>query len=141
MTENHRKHTAKISNLQLEIFLNILQLLKNIIYFITGKFAEKFLSQVDSSMKNFSVGTGRKLNVHKTFRRRRGRLLNVSCTFNLRPMSTEFWQQNFFRLDDWNQNFFTQLKNNWLFKSWKSILSMRVIYCKLLSEAATRRVL
>ena len=35
-----------------------------------------------------SVDTGRKLNVHKTFRRRPGRLLNVLCTFNLCPMST-----------------------------------------------------
>ena len=34
------------------------------------------------------VDTGRKLNVHKTFRRRPGRLLNVLCTFNLRPGST-----------------------------------------------------
>ena len=30
-----------------------------------------------------SVDTGLKLNVHKTFRRRRGRLRNVLCTFNL----------------------------------------------------------
>ena len=36
----------------------------------------------------FPINTGRKLNVHKTFRRRPGRLLNVLCTFNLRPMST-----------------------------------------------------
>ena len=34
------------------------------------------------------VDTGRKLNVHKTFRRRPGRLLNVLCTFNLRLLST-----------------------------------------------------
>ena len=34
------------------------------------------------------VDTGRKLNVHKTFRTRPGRLLNVLCTFNLRPVST-----------------------------------------------------
>ena len=34
------------------------------------------------------VDTGRKLNVHKTFRRRPGRILNVLCTFNLRPVST-----------------------------------------------------
>ena len=34
------------------------------------------------------VDKGRKLNVHKTFRRRPGRLLNVLCTFNLRPVST-----------------------------------------------------
>ena len=33
------------------------------------------------------VDTGRKLNVHKTFKRRPGRLLNVLCTFNLRPVS------------------------------------------------------
>ena len=35
------------------------------------------------------VDTGRKLNVHQTFRRRLGRLLNVLCTFNLRPVSAE----------------------------------------------------
>ena len=34
------------------------------------------------------VDTRRKLNVHKTFRRRPGRLLNVLCTFNLLPVST-----------------------------------------------------
>ena len=33
------------------------------------------------------VDKGRKLNAHKTFRRRLGRLLNVLCTFNLRPVS------------------------------------------------------
>ena len=32
--------------------------------------------------------TGRKLNVHKTFIRRPGRLLCVLCTFSLRPVST-----------------------------------------------------
>ena len=35
-----------------------------------------------------SADTGRKLNVHKTFRRDPERLLNVLCTFNLRPVST-----------------------------------------------------
>ena len=34
------------------------------------------------------VDTGCKLNVHKTFRKRPGGLLNVLCTFNLRPLST-----------------------------------------------------
>ena len=34
------------------------------------------------------VDTRRKLNVHKMFKRRPGRLLNVLCTFNLRPVST-----------------------------------------------------
>ena len=37
---------------------------------------------------NVPADTGRKLNVHKTLRRRPGRLLNVLCTFNLRPVST-----------------------------------------------------
>ena len=32
------------------------------------------------------VDKGRKLNAHKTFRRRPGRLLNVLCAFNLRPV-------------------------------------------------------
>ena len=36
---------------------------------------------------NTALRTGRKLNVHKTFRRRPGRFLNVLCTFNLRPVS------------------------------------------------------
>ena len=35
-----------------------------------------------------TVDTGQKLNVHKTFKRHPGRLLNVFCTFNLRPVST-----------------------------------------------------
>ena len=44
---------------------------------------------VNKGMKtNNPVDTGRKLNVHKTFRRRPGRLLNILCTLNLRPVST-----------------------------------------------------
>ena len=35
----------------------------------------------------YPIDTRRKLNVHKTFRRRPRRLLNVLCTFNLRPVS------------------------------------------------------
>ena len=43
----------------------------------------------DSSQRLiYPVDTGRKLNVHKTFRKRPERLLNVLCTFNLRPVST-----------------------------------------------------
>ena len=38
------------------------------------------------------VDTGRKLNVHKTFRRRPGRLLNALCTLSLRPVSTGLYQ-------------------------------------------------
>ena len=41
-------------------------------------------------MIHYPVNTGRKLNVHKTFRRRPGRLLNVLCKFNLRPVSTGY---------------------------------------------------
>ena len=40
------------------------------------------------------VDTGRKLNAHKTFRRRPGRLLNALCTFNLRPLSTRDRNKN-----------------------------------------------
>ena len=36
------------------------------------------------------VSTGHKVNAHKTFRRRPGRLLKVLCTFNLRPVSRGF---------------------------------------------------
>ena len=39
---------------------------------------------------NNPIDTGRKFNVHKTFRRRPGRLLNALCTFNLHPVSTGF---------------------------------------------------
>ena len=38
---------------------------------------------------NNPLGTRRKLNVHKTFRTRRGRLLNILCTLNLRFVSRE----------------------------------------------------
>ena len=37
---------------------------------------------------NFPVDTRGKLNIHKTYSRRPERLLNVFCTFNLRPVST-----------------------------------------------------
>ena len=39
------------------------------------------------------VDTGRKLDVHKTFRRRTGRLLNVLFTSNLCPVSTGYLLQ------------------------------------------------
>ena len=42
----------------------------------------------------FPVDTGRKLYVHKTFRGPPGRLLNLLCTFNLRPVSTGFMAVN-----------------------------------------------
>ena len=39
-------------------------------------------------VSDLRVDTRRKLNVHKTFRRRPGRLLDVLCTFSLLPVST-----------------------------------------------------
>ena len=39
----------------------------------------------------YPVGTGRKLNVYKTFRRRPRRLLNGLWVFNLRPRCTGSW--------------------------------------------------
>ena len=45
------------------------------------------------SLKNnrgYPVDAGRKLSLYKTFRRRPGRLLNVLCTFTLRPVSTGY---------------------------------------------------
>ena len=47
-----------------------------------------------TALVNFPVDTGRKLNVHKMFRRRPGRLLNVSYTFNLRSASTRLIEAN-----------------------------------------------
>ena len=39
------------------------------------------------SMTMYPLDTGRKVNVHKTFRRRLGHLLNVLYTLNVRPAS------------------------------------------------------
>ena len=53
---------------------------------------QAFLKISTVSKLNFHpVDTGRKLNVHKMFRRGPGRLLNVLCTFNLRPV---YWAQS-----------------------------------------------
>ena len=41
-----------------------------------------------SFFKIIAADAGGKLDVHKTFRRRPERLLNLLCTFNLRPVST-----------------------------------------------------
>ena len=38
-------------------------------------------------LASYPLETGRNLNVHKTFRRRPGRLLKVLCAFKLRPVS------------------------------------------------------
>ena len=77
-------------------FLGPLRGLKDVIYF-----HKKGPSSIFDRNPN-PVDTRRKLNVHKTFRRLAGRFLNVSCTFNLRPVSTgkyAFDVLNFFTMD------------------------------------------
>ena len=49
--------------------------------------------QENQVSQKYLLDTGRKLNVHKTFRRRPGRLLNVLCTFNLRPARKWYTEQ------------------------------------------------
>ena len=49
---------------------------------------DKPLNSLNAKVAIITVDPGRKLNVHKTFKRRPGRLLNVLCTFNLHPVST-----------------------------------------------------
>ena len=44
------------------------------------------MSENPDSGWSFPVNAERKLNVHSAFRRRHGRLLNVLCTLNLRPV-------------------------------------------------------
>ena len=62
--------------------------------FPTGQFNLKGfrtpLEKILCGRVNYPVDTGHKLNVHKTFRRHPGCLLNVLCTFNLRPVSTGY---------------------------------------------------
>ena len=58
-----------------------------------------------------AVDTGRKFNVHKTFRRRPGRLLNVLCTFNLRPLSTGWY---YMCNSDIINKFWKQKDSEWL---------------------------
>ena len=59
----------------------------------------------------FPVDTGRELKIHKTFRGRPGRLLNVLCTFTLRPVSAGFelslsiWRKLIHELFGFNHNF------------------------------------
>ena len=62
----------------------------------------------------YPVGTGRKLSVHKTFRRHPGRLLNVLCTFNLRPVSSGY-------VVIIKKSFDVQLQYHSQFKIWVSL--------------------
>ena len=70
------------------------------------------ICQIESTIR---VDTGRKLNVHKTFRRRPGHLLNVLCTFNLRAVSTGILAiQN--ESKHFAQHFFVSEKPNLLYR-------------------------
>ena len=55
---------------------------------MNGGIYPKFSKRISAWVWHLFVDTGRKLNVHKTFRRRPGRLLNVLCTFDLCHVST-----------------------------------------------------
>ena len=61
------------------------------------------------TLKYFHVYTEGKLNVHKTFRRCPRRLLNVLCTFNLRPVSTGLFQEELRKKIIGNINIFKRL--------------------------------
>ena len=87
---------------------------------------EKNRSATDSSFESvLDLDTRRKLNVHKTFRRRPGRFLNVLRTFNLRPVSMEVTIRNCFELEETESfqpkflvkvSLFGKPANNYLFK-------------------------
>ena len=66
---------SKLHNLTLALYFQVFWIV-----------AEEYLESCQVS--KIPVDTGRKLNVYKTFRRCPGRLLNVLCTFTLRPVST-----------------------------------------------------
>ena len=71
------------------------------LHFYRGKFSSTihclFLFNFNHRKAKWDIplDIGRKLNVHKTFRRGSRRLLNVLCTFNLRPLSrvSEQWRK------------------------------------------------
>ena len=81
-----------------------------------GKF--KILVGFFFNIKWYPVDIWRKLNLRKMFRRRPGRLLNVLCTFNLRPVSTSnsnvtpVLKYIFFLLEIW-----PEFRHTWL--EWK----------------------
>ena len=55
---------------------------------VLSKVLDNNCSLTRISLIHNPTDTERKLEVHKASRRRPGRLLNVLCTFNLRPVST-----------------------------------------------------
>ena len=76
--------------------------------------ANQFSSEVSESPQSlrYPVDTGRKFNVHKTFKGRPGRPLNVLRTFNLRPVSTGIILVKFYFGEDTTLHFTSFTKKN-----------------------------
>ena len=97
--------------------------------------------EFEINSKNVQINptdTGRKLNVHKTFRRRLGHFLNVLCTFNLRPVSMgnvmmQVWELQLFRMKNLRVHFhiFCSLQN-------KSLSARKLFPISLTSKARNR---
>ena len=71
-----------------------MQLIK--VFLLVMQVASIYFSLQSVSIQR-TLGTGRKLNVLKTFKRCPGRLLNVLCTFSLHPVSRVLSCLNFSR--------------------------------------------
>ena len=78
-------------------------------------FVQKSCKKWERETSSCPADTGRKLNVHKTFRGRPGRLLNVLCTFNLRPVSMRWSLPAFYKS-------FEKSKSKWLTPQFQYIL-------------------
>ena len=80
-----RCHACNTGVKDLEFIGNGKPYYKWLIYVLICQFFSKFQSwnNMKSKVIHLPIDTRRKLNAHKTFRRRSGRLLNVLCTFNL----------------------------------------------------------
>ena len=83
--------------------------------------------------------TGRKLNVHKTFRRRPGRLLNVLYTFSLRPVST-MMSKNIFSDPYINNMAIERLQGEEEFQSKNYLLVMPRSHAKMHLKSAPQKL-
>ena len=88
-TNVQRDSSKTITVICLVFFGTYLNSFYRVIPDTSSKFTEYFdeLLCISIDEIRIPVYTGRKLNVHKTFRRRPGHLLNFLCTFSLRPVS------------------------------------------------------
>ena len=95
------------------------------------------------SFDDAPLDTGRKSNLHITFRRRPGRLLNVLCTFNLNGMKIEKWGTKRFPTDfsKFSEQLFSNFSVSFCFNSrlilkelWICILHIihvRSLFCSI----------